>query len=71
MFYGCKSLEELSDISKWNIDNVINMSYMFYGCKSLKELSNISKWNIKDTTDISNIFFGCNFSLNNLSKFIK
>ena len=34
MFYGCKSLKSLPDISKWSTNNVTNMSYMFHGCKS-------------------------------------
>ena len=38
MFYGCKSLSSLSDISKWNTNNVTNMSNMFDGCLSLSSL---------------------------------
>ena len=30
MFSECKSLSSLPDISKWNTNNVTNMSYMFY-----------------------------------------
>ena len=33
MFYNCKSLNSLPDISKWNTSNVKDMSWMFYGCK--------------------------------------
>ena len=33
MFYNCESLSNLPDISKWNTNNVTNMSYMFYNCK--------------------------------------
>ena len=29
MFLGCKSLSSLPDISKWNINNVTDMSYIF------------------------------------------
>ena len=43
MFSGCKSLSSLPDISKWNINNVKNMSFMFEGCKSLSSLPDISK----------------------------
>ena len=45
MFYGCKSLISLSDISNWNTNNVTNMSFMFFGCKSLISLPDISNWN--------------------------
>ena len=34
MFYNCKELSTLPDISNWNIDNVKDKSYMFYNCKS-------------------------------------
>ena len=34
MFYGCKSLNSLPDISKWNTSNVKNMSGMFDECLS-------------------------------------
>ena len=32
MFRACSSLSLLPDISKWNTNNVNNMSGMFYGC---------------------------------------
>ena len=43
MFYKCKQLSSISDISKWITNTVINMSYMFYGCKKLSSLPDISK----------------------------
>ena len=42
MFYNCESLSSLPDISKWNINNVIDISSMFYNCKSLLNLPDIS-----------------------------
>ena len=47
MFYGCKSLSSLPDISKWNINNVTDMSYMFYECSSLKSLPEFYEKRIK------------------------
>ena len=32
IFYNCKELESLPDISKWNTENAINISGLF-GCK--------------------------------------
>jgi len=46
LFYNCYNLESLPDISKWNTENVINMSGLFgseYGSK-LKSIPDISKW---------------------------
>lgn len=37
MFYNCTSLNSLSDISKWNTNNVTDMSYMFKGCSKVPD----------------------------------
>ena len=50
MFYNCLSLLSLSDLSKWNTENVTNMSGMFYNCSSLLSLPDISKWNTYNVT---------------------
>ena len=60
IFRGCLSLKQLPDISKWNTNNVENMSFLFWGCSSLKQLPDISKWN---TNNVKTIFFMfCNCS---------
>ena len=61
MFYKCISLISLPKISKWNIKNVADMSFMFYECKSLISFPDISKWN---TSYITDIFYECYNSLN-------
>ena len=38
MFANCESLSSLPDISKWNTNNVTNMTTMFQECSSLTEL---------------------------------
>ena len=47
MFRGCSSLESIPDISKWNSNNIINMSSIFRGYIILFEIPNLPKW----TTD--------------------
>jgi len=59
MFYDCKSLKFIYDISKLNTNKVINMSYMFYNCESLKSLPDISKWNTNNVTNMSCMFYNC------------
>ena len=59
MFCDCPRLSSLPDISKWNTNNVIYMSYMFYNCSSLISLPDISKLNTNNVNDISNIFYNC------------
>jgi surface protein len=46
------------DISKWNMDNVIDMSFMFYKCSSLKELI-FSNFTTNNVTDMRCMFFDC------------
>ena len=51
MFCGCLSLLSLPDISKWNTNNVNDMSFMLSGCSSLLSLPDISKWNTNNVTN--------------------
>ena len=57
MFYGCSQLKELN-LTNFNTNKVINMSYMFYKCTSLKEL-NINNFNTNNVTDMNCMFYGC------------
>ena len=60
MFFGCSSLTHLGDISKWNKENVTDMSNMFCNCSKLKDkFPNISKWNISKVENLGNMFYGC------------
>ena len=70
MFYGCKSLKDFPNISKWNTKNVINMEKMFYGCESLESFPDISEWNIQKVKDMNNIFDNC-LKLKSVPKFKK
>ena len=60
MFYDCKLLNNISDISNWDTKIVENMSYMFYDCNSLNNLPDISKWDTKNVTKMRDMFDGCN-----------
>ena len=71
MFYKCKSLISLPDISIWDASKVKNMELLFSECESLISLPDISKWKVsKDTTDMYEMFKGCLNLLNIPSKFI-
>ena len=59
LFYNCKSLIFLPDISKWDIHNVTNISYLFYNCSSLNSIPNISKWKTFNIININSLFEGC------------
>ena len=57
MFYNCKSLKYISDISEWNTHNVFDLSLLFYGCSSLESLPDISKWDTENVNNMNGIFF--------------
>ena len=68
LFYGCNNLTNL-DLSKFNTQNVTNMSNMFYGCDSLTNL-NLSNFNTQNVTNMDNMFNDCKSLTNlNLSNF--
>ena len=63
MFYKCRSLISLPDISKWNTANVNNMERMFYECRSLISLPDISKWNTANVNNMGSMYLGCKLTL--------
>ena len=58
-FCNCSSLISLPDISKWNINNLNDLSLLFCNCSSLISLPDISKWNIDNVNDLSGLFYNC------------
>ena len=59
IFYECKSLISLPNISKWNLNNVKVIKFLFYECSSLEELPDISNWNISNVQTIEGLFYEC------------
>ena len=59
MLFKCSSLKSLPDISKWNTNNVTDMSLLFGECSSLKSLPDISEWNTNNVTNMGGMFCGC------------
>ena len=70
MFYGCKTLISLSNITNWDTSNINNFGKMFFNCNSLISLPDISNWNTSNVTNMSGIFYRCNSltSLPDISK---
>ena len=46
------------DLSKFDTQNVTNLSRVFYDCKNLVEVD-VSNFSLDNTTDLSATFFGC------------
>ena len=59
LFFNCKNLISLPDISDWDTSKVENMSQMFFCCYNLKSLPDISGWETSNVKDISGMFDGC------------
>ena len=58
MFSHCMALESLPDISKWDIKNVTDMSYMFCSCASSKYIADCPGgwyylYNLPDTSQLN------------------
>ena len=60
LFCDCSSLSILPDISKWDTNNVINMSLMFCNCNNLLSLPDLAEWNTNKVDDIKSMFTNCN-----------
>ena len=76
IFCNCTSLSSLLDISKWNINKVVNIEKIFYNCISLSSLPNLSEWNNniiyienanKDCISLKTIFYPEQNKLKNMS----
>ena len=63
LFYKCYYISSL-DLSKFNVNNIINMSGMFFNCSFLISL-NLSNFNTVNVKDMSYMFRDCS-SLNSL-----
>ena len=59
MFYGCKSLISLPDISILNTSKVEEMNGMFRGCSSLYEIDDISNWDTSNVKSMNGMFHSC------------
>ena len=59
VFSYCSSLSSLPDISKWNTNNVTDISYMLSDCPSLSYLPDISKWNSNSVINMRYMLRNC------------
>ena len=50
-------IKDTIDISKWNVSNVKDMSYMFFGCKSFD--GDLSGWDVSNVETMEYMFTNC------------
>ena len=62
-FEWSENLEELSNTSKWNLENVETLKGLFYKCTKLKNVPGIGKWNLIKLKNMEEMFLGCQKSL--------
>ena len=58
-FERCENLEEITNTSKWNLENVISLKGLFYKCHKLKDVPGIDKWNPIKITTCEEMFLSC------------
>ena len=54
------------DISKWNMSNATDISYMFYKCEKFN--SDLSEWDVSNVRNMDYMFYWCKKFNCNLSK---
>ena len=59
MFDSCAQLEDISDLAKLDVSNVISMMYMFNGCSRLNDLSPLKKWDVRNVRYMRYMFAAC------------
>ena len=55
LFYGLDPHN--IDISKWDVRNAEDMSYMFFGCENFN--CDLENWDVRNTEDMSWMFYNC------------
>ena len=58
-FERCENLEEITNTSKWNLENVKTLKGLFYKCHKLKDVPGIDKWNPIKIKTCEEMFLSC------------
>ena len=58
LFTGCAALQNIDDLSKWQVNNMEDLSCMFAWCTSLSDISPVSGWTV-GTDKLKNMFLDC------------
>ena len=66
MFYGCKRLKSVGDLSNCDVSKVTDMNRMFCHCEYLNH--NISNWDVSNVTDMGFMFCNCVYFNQDISK---
>ena len=58
-FERCDNLEEITNTSKWNLENVKTLKGLFYKCPKLKDIPGMEKWNPINIKTCEEMFLSC------------
>ena len=58
-FEQCENLEEITNTSNWNLENVKSLRGLFYICPKLKDVPGIDKWNPTNLKTCYEMFKSC------------
>ena len=66
MFRWCKTLTNISALSKWNTSSVTDINHIFHDCESLTNISALKNWTTNRVTNMAGVFYNC-LRLTNIS----
>ena len=59
MFYDCKTLIDITELTYLDIRQCNNFEYMFYNCSSLSNIKPLENWNISNINNFGFMFCRC------------
>ena len=59
MFWKCKYLKELPNISRIDTSNITSFETMLEGCEYLEKLPNLKQWKVEKVTIMKGMFYQC------------
>ena len=59
LFYNCRLLRSVGDLTSWNTAKVTTLYQSFYYCYSLMDIGDIGGWNTAAVTNMSLTFYYC------------
>ena len=59
MFYGCKSLKDITELKYLDVKDNKDFSHIFYSCSSLLDINSLQNWNVSNGSNFSYMFCGC------------
>ena len=59
MFYGCKCLNDISELKNLNVKYINDFSCIFFDCPSLSNIKALENWDVSNGINFEYMFWGC------------